>query len=83
MHFGLGGRQCLGKTIAQTNIYKLSSTLLREYDFQLADPVEVEHVQRGEYEGKLPQMVSVGISDLKEPLMVKARKRSAIMSQSN
>ncbi|CAN9386777.1 unnamed protein product, partial [Alternaria alternata] len=33
MHFGLGGRQCIGKTLAQTNIYKLTSTLLREFAF--------------------------------------------------
>ncbi|CAN9336881.1 unnamed protein product [Alternaria alternata] len=34
MHFGLGGRQCIGKTLAQTNIYKLTSTLLREFAFE-------------------------------------------------
>ncbi|KAI3391285.1 hypothetical protein diail_7644 [Diaporthe ilicicola] len=28
MHFGLGGRQCIGKTVAQTKIYKLAGTLL-------------------------------------------------------
>ncbi|RDK43604.1 benzoate 4-monooxygenase cytochrome P450 [Aspergillus phoenicis ATCC 13157] len=37
MHFGLGGRQCIGKTIAMTNIYKIMSTLLREFNFELAD----------------------------------------------
>lgn len=37
MHFGLGGRQCIGKTVATTNIYKIFSTLLREFTFELAD----------------------------------------------
>ena len=65
MHFGLGGRQCIGKTVAQTNIYKLSSTLLREYAWELADPAETAAVLRGEFKGTLPSMVSVGTSDLR------------------
>ncbi|KAM0414643.1 hypothetical protein ACHAPT_013514 [Fusarium lateritium] len=75
MHFGLGGRQCLGKTVAQTNIYKLASTLLREFDFQIADPAERDEVARGGFRGKLPDMISVGVSDLKGPLMVTAKVR--------
>lgn len=75
MHFGLGGRQCIGKNVATTNIYKLMSTLLKEFDFELVDPVEQEAVSRGEYRGKLPDMVSVGISDLEHPLMVRVRRR--------
>ncbi|KAI1338210.1 cytochrome P450 [Xylariaceae sp. FL0016] len=75
MHFGLGGRQCIGKTIAQTNIYKVASTLLREFDFALADASEQGAVARGDFKGKLPEMVSVGISDLKGPLLVTARLR--------
>ncbi|CAG9941252.1 unnamed protein product [Clonostachys rosea f. rosea IK726] len=75
MHFGLGGRQCVGKTVAQTNIYKLVSTLLRRFDFQLADSEERERAAKGEFVGKLPEMISVGISDLKHPLMVRARVR--------
>ncbi|GJD03524.1 isotrichodermin C-15 hydroxylase [Colletotrichum higginsianum] len=77
MHFGLGARQCLGKTLAQSNIYKLASTLLRDFDFRLADPVEEGQVARGQFRGKLPQMISVGVSDLKGPLMVIARPRTA------
>lgn len=72
MHFGLGGRQCIGKTVAQTNIYKLTSTLLRLFDFQLADE-EREKVASGAYHGVLPELISVGISDLKKPLLVTAR----------
>ncbi|EXJ54897.1 uncharacterized protein A1O5_12963 [Cladophialophora psammophila CBS 110553] len=54
MHFGLGGRQCIGKTIATTNIYKLTSSLLSDYEFELVGknqpapspagvPEDVEH----------------------------------------
>lgn len=75
MHFGLGGRQCIGKTVAQTNIYKLASTLLREFDFCLANEDERESVSRGEYRGILPPLMSVGISDLEGPLLVKAKRR--------
>lgn len=75
MHFGLGGRQCIGKTVAQTNIYKLISTLLSEFTFQLADPNEVARVENGLCRGKLPSLISVGISDLEQPLMVKASRR--------
>ncbi|KAM5343984.1 hypothetical protein ACJ41O_012521 [Fusarium nematophilum] len=60
MHFGLGGRQCLGKTVAHTNIYKLATTLLHEFDFQVADTAEREEVARGGFRGKLPEMISVG-----------------------
>jgi cytochrome P450 len=75
MHFGLGGRQCIGKTIAQTNIYKLSSTLLKKYRFELADSEEAAAAARGEYVGIIPVMNSVGISDLRDPLVVKAALR--------
>lgn len=75
MHFGLGGRQCIGKTIAQTNIYKVMSTLLSEFDFQLASENERDAIGRGEYVGRLPELISVGISDLKDPLWVTARPR--------
>ena len=75
MHFGLGGRQCIGKTIAQTNIYKLTSTLLREFEFELADPVEAQKADQGDFQGVIPDLISVGISDLKDPLLVRARLR--------
>ncbi|POS69760.1 isotrichodermin C-15 hydroxylase [Diaporthe helianthi] len=81
MHFGLGGRQCIGKTVAQTNIYKLASTLLREFDFDLADAEEREAVSRGDFRGILPPLISVGISDLEGPLMVTAERRNATKGQ--
>lgn len=75
MHFGLGGRQCIGKTLATANIYKLISTLLAGFNFELADEQERLDVERGRYQGKIPELVSVGISDLKGPLLVRARLR--------
>ncbi|KAF4893591.1 Benzoate 4-monooxygenase [Colletotrichum viniferum] len=76
MHFGLGSRQCVGKALAQTNIYKLASTLLHEFDFELADSQELEEVSKGRFLGRLPDMMSVGVSDLKGPLMVIAKTRT-------
>lgn len=75
MHFGLGGRQCLGKTLATMNVYKLTATLLREFDFEIADENERKAAKRGDFVGSLPNLVSVGISDLEGSLMVKARVR--------
>ncbi|KAH7391591.1 putative benzoate 4-monooxygenase cytochrome P450 [Cadophora sp. MPI-SDFR-AT-0126] len=76
MHFGLGGRQCIGKTVATTNIYKVMSTLLREFHFEMADKQETIDAQKGLYRGRIPEMISVGISDLKSPLLVRAQVRS-------
>jgi cytochrome P450 len=75
MHFGLGGRQCIGKTMATTNIYKVVSTLLREFDFQLADEAEALRAQQGGFKDSLPPLISVGVSDLEAPLMVTAKVR--------
>lgn len=75
MHFGLGGRQCIGKTVALSNIYKLISTLLREFEFELADTNEVARINHGLTRGELPELVSVGISDLKAPLIVRGKVR--------
>lgn len=76
MHFGLGGRQCIGKTVAMTNIYKLMSTLLSEFEFNLADSDEAQQASNHEFRGKIPALISVGISDLEGPLMVRARERN-------
>ncbi|KNG88301.1 hypothetical protein ANOM_002494 [Aspergillus nomiae NRRL 13137] len=77
MHFGLGGRQCIGKTVATANIYKLMSTLLAEFKFELANEQERADARNGLYSGKIPELISVGISDLKEPLLVRASLRAA------
>ena len=59
--------------MAQANIYKLTSTLLREFEFELVnDEVGTQDVKHA---SGLPAMVSVGISDLEHPLMVRVRKR--------
>jgi cytochrome P450 len=55
MHFGLGGRQCIGKTVAMTNIYKLMSTLMSEFEFELADEKERARAQRNEFQGEIPE----------------------------
>lgn len=77
MHFGLGSRQCIGKTLALSNIYKLAATLLREFEFEMANAEERQVAARGGFRGKLPEMFSVGVSDLKGPLMVTAKVRNA------
>lgn len=77
MHFGLGGRQCIGKNVATTNIIKVMSTLLREFEFELADERERADAAIGLYRGKIPSMLSVGISDLEMPLMVRVKARWA------
>ncbi|KAG7125195.1 Cytochrome monooxygenase like protein [Verticillium longisporum] len=73
MHFGLGTRQCIGKTLALSNVYKLAATLLREFEFGIANAEERQVAARGGFRGKLPEMISVGVSDLKGPLMVTAK----------
>ncbi|EDP89834.1 hypothetical protein HBH56_212230 [Parastagonospora nodorum] len=76
MHFGLGGRQCIGKTVAMTNIYKLASTLLREFDLTLAASEDQGAESEGQPSlGNMPELISVSVSDMKHPLMVRARKR--------
>lgn len=75
MHFGLGPRQCIGKTVATANIYKLMSTLIKEFSFELADESEQRAAEAGEFRGTLPSMISVGISDLEAPLLVKVTER--------
>ncbi|CRK36878.1 hypothetical protein BN1708_007223 [Verticillium longisporum] len=77
MHFGFGSRQCIGKTLALSNIYKLAATLLREFEFEMANAEERQVAARGGFRGKLPEMISVGVSDLKGPLMVTAKVRNA------
>ncbi|KAJ5714360.1 Benzoate 4-monooxygenase [Penicillium malachiteum] len=76
MHFGAGGRQCIGKSLALTVIYKTTATLLARFSFQLVNEKEQQDVEDGLFYGKLPDQVSVGISDLKGSLMVKASDRA-------
>ncbi|KAH7405628.1 cytochrome P450 [Phaeosphaeria sp. MPI-PUGE-AT-0046c] len=79
MHFGLGGRQCIGKTVAMTNIYKLVSTLLKEFEFNLAGSESGLGCKGGSATlGKMPELISVSVSDLKYPLMVRAARRLVV-----
>lgn len=55
------------------------STLLSEFDFALADVQEAKRASNGEFRGKIPDLISVGISDLATPLMVRARKRDRVL----
>ncbi|KAJ6127154.1 hypothetical protein N7523_002766 [Penicillium sp. IBT 18751x] len=80
MHFGLGGRQCIGKTVAMTNIYKLMSTLLSEFEFELADENERALAKNNGFVGQIPELISVGISDLAQPLLVKVQKRDRVVT---
>ncbi|KAJ5669589.1 hypothetical protein N7462_010659 [Penicillium macrosclerotiorum] len=81
MHFGLGGRQCIGKTVAMTNIYKLMSTLLSEFEFDLADETKRAIAKENGFCGEIPDLISVGISDLAMPLMVIARQRDRVIAE--
>ncbi|OJD29036.1 benzoate 4-monooxygenase cytochrome [Diplodia corticola] len=75
MHFGQGARQCVGKAVAQTNVYKLASGLLADFEFELADAAEREAVGRGEWVGRMPRMVSVGVGEIEGGVWVRARRR--------
>ncbi|KAJ5691555.1 hypothetical protein N7488_012290 [Penicillium malachiteum] len=76
MHFGTGGRQCIGKPLALTLIDKTTAILLARFSFQLANEEEQQEVENGLFYGKIPELVGVGRSDLKGSLMVKARERA-------
>jgi hypothetical protein len=59
-----------------TNIYKLASTLLREFDLTLAASEDRRAESEGQPSlGNMPELISVSVSDMKHPLMVRARKR--------
>lgn len=45
-HFGAGGRQCIGKVLATTLIYKFIITLLSEFWFDLAYPREQKDAEQ-------------------------------------
>lgn len=63
-----------------TNIYKLMSTLLSEFEFEVADEKERSGASVGAASCDMPDLISVGISDLAGPLLVKASKRRKFTS---
>ena len=62
-----------------TNIYKLMSTLLSEL-LKLADQKERDSTGSDGVTSYIPELISVGISDLAGPLLVKASKRRRLIS---
>ncbi|KIX03159.1 uncharacterized protein Z518_06710 [Rhinocladiella mackenziei CBS 650.93] len=76
MHFGLGGRQCLGKTIATTNIYKLTSSLLSDFEFEL-----VHDDDEGGDAGRLPEDVEKAAKT--NAIQRQCPQRGALPSQRN
>ncbi|KIM92627.1 hypothetical protein OIDMADRAFT_139359 [Oidiodendron maius Zn] len=63
MPFGAGHRACIGRNIAMTNIYKLSTTLLRNYNLEQASKEREVKTQ------------SVGLDELATDLKVWIQKR--------
>lgn len=70
MHFGLNGRQCIGKNMATINIYKLVVTLLKLFKFK-----NVNGLINTRANNKSPNLISVGVSDTVGGLWVKAKIR--------
>ncbi|KAK3624134.1 hypothetical protein LTR56_021167 [Elasticomyces elasticus] len=61
--FSVGRRSCVGRNLAQTNVLKMATTLLRAYDFEFLNTDEPI------------VMVSHGDSDLRTPVMVRCKRR--------
>jgi cytochrome P450 len=62
--FSVGHRACLGKSMAMTNILKVTTTLLSEYTFEMVDKNLV----------KL-QFESVGVAEMKNSILCHVEKR--------
>jgi hypothetical protein len=75
MHFGAGGRQCIGKALATSIIYKLTSTILGEFSLELEDPCDQKKAISGAFKGELPPLENVSISDVHGPVMVRAKRK--------
>lgn len=63
--FSIGHRMCIGKSIAMTNILKVTSTLLRCYEFEVVDKKQ-----------KQPEMISVGVAEMISPLRCRVKRRN-------
>lgn len=56
MPFGAGHRMCIGRNIAMTNMLKVVSVVLRNYELEAVDkdePLKITTVGLGEKEGPL------------------------------
>jgi len=59
-----------------TKIYILASNLLIEFDFTLAPSEDPSAESEGPASlGNMPELIGVSVSDMKHPLIVRARKR--------
>ena len=63
LHFDNGHRQCMGKNLAAMSIWKLTTTVLKDYTLQLLDPT-----QSTLYESK-------GLTERQGPLFVTVKRR--------
>lgn len=63
MPFGIGHRSCIGRNIAMINILKVTSTLLRNYEFELLDGEESLEILHG------------GVAEKRGPLMCTVKMR--------
>ena len=64
MHFGVGHRACVGRNEALLSMYKIITTLLGKYRFELVDQNEIM------------QTVNYGMVEKEGPLMVRVEKRT-------
>lgn len=62
-----------------TNIFKLMSTLLNEFEFELADEKESDSARMGGPSSDIPGLISVGISDRAGPLMARAQSDEELL----
>lgn len=81
MHFGAGSRQCIGKALALSIIHKVAATLIAEFDLELSDTREQKDAVAGAFRESLPPMKAIGISDVRGPLMVRAKMRAKMRRQ--
>ncbi|KAH8816733.1 putative benzoate 4-monooxygenase cytochrome P450 [Xylogone sp. PMI_703] len=65
LHFGTGPRQCIGRNIALVSIWKILTSLLKKYEFELLNLDEEL------------ETVNFGVVEKKGPLNVKVKLRTA------
>jgi hypothetical protein len=62
------------------NISKLMNALLSDFEFELAGEKEKSSAGMVGSASDIPELISVGISDLAWPLFVRASKRTRVIS---
>lgn len=66
--YSVGKRSCVGQNLANANILKMTTTLLRCYEFEFVNKEEPMVV------------VSHGDSDLRTPVLVKVKRRGEVFA---